>query len=962
MNSHEWGIDLEDRIMWYIPWTIDSDGKYREPTIREREEIYGISGEAVRETLLYFEECGGNTHILIDMLNRHVLEKKYKITREELLDNSRWYNNEYYFYFIMFTKKVIGRYNFHYGENRNEQLSVFHKIYEKGFLTFIPWGYGIDANLIHDQTLGNISGPLLFFEEKEKNGINDFLFFLNSVLPDLYSVERDFFNNQLIWVNSEFSDFCYEFLKILSDKEMFFREAAFNSGMSKLRLVKIIANVPTQSIMSVFVNGTKKSNEIFDYSFNSVKNGELAITAEIRDSFDLKKFSIYRKSILLNRGIINKYGFIAIITKLYQLQEKIYSNIIYKDTGFEIIFNWKTKGSKIIRFYSYSIIVSVLYGLLAFYFFKISKEFIVINSFILFIILSIFLKFKFLMKLSENKLNEINKSSMEQMESLEKTSASLLEERNLLEQKVSERTAELAEANEKLRDLDRVKTDFFANISHELRTPLTLILSPVERALAGTHLETETLEMMRRNGENLLSLINDLLEVSRITAGRMTLKVTETDICEFVKQCCGEMESAAKIKGIELECSTCGSHINAFYDMEAFSHVLSNLFSNSFKFTENGGRIGVSVFKTDDSALISFSDTGCGIPEDKLQTIFNRFTQADTGTARRYEGTGIGLSIIKDLVELHGGTVSVQSRFIDEYPEDHGTVFTVKIPSGKSHLEGRTDIIFSEKPLHHVILPHVRGIDAAYGVSSTAGGSINTSSESDLPVILVVEDNSDLRMMLENMLSGRFTVYTAGNGLEAINILEKVDEIDLVLSDIMMPGMDGHELLRWIRADEKFEGLPVVFLTARADHFMKIEGLDLGAIDYVTKPFNSDELLLRIRNQMEQRRLRNSLIRNYNNLTAKLKAVNVRNVTGENITKIENICGFIREHFMDDLTREQLASAAGLNPDTFSRMFNQHTGKTLSDYINELRVEEAKRRLFEPENTVTRICIDTGCH
>lgn len=525
-----------------------------------------------------------------------------------------------------------------------------------------------------------------------------------------------------------------------------------------------------------------------------------------------------------------------------------------------------------------------------------------------------------------------------------------------LEQKVSERTMELAAANEKLRNLDRAKTDFFANISHELRTPLTLILAPVDSALSGRPLDTQSLELIQRSGRSLLSLINDLLDVSRITAGRMTLHVAETDLCDLVKSCCAGVESAAKLKGIELETIT-GPPVMVYADTEKIIHVMSNFLSNSFKFTETGGRIEVFVSSTDGHAIITFRDTGCGIPEDKIGSIFERFTQADTSSTRRHEGTGIGLSIVKDFVELHGGTVSAESRHIDEYPEDHGTVFTVKIPLGKVHLEGRGDVMFTEKRSSLTEFPFMRGVDISADAASLDVTAVNAE---DAPAILVVEDNSDLRRVLKDMLKERFTVYTAANGTEAVDILNSVYGIDIVLSDIMMPGMDGHALLSWIRSDERFEGLPVLFLTARADSFMKLEGLGLGAVDYVTKPFSTEELMLRINNQMELKTHRNTLARNYRNILAKLKSLGSRNVSGDSAAKIDAVCGFIKTHFTENLTREDLATSAGLNPDTFSRMFNQHTGSTLADYINSLRLDEAKRLLAVTDDTVTRICIDTG--
>ncbi len=526
-----------------------------------------------------------------------------------------------------------------------------------------------------------------------------------------------------------------------------------------------------------------------------------------------------------------------------------------------------------------------------------------------------------------------------------------------LEQRVSERTHELAAANEKLREMDRVKTDFFANISHELRTPLTLLLAPVEDALSGKDLNRETLEMINRNSLNLLSLINDLLDVSRITAGKMTLTVSETDLSGLVKKFCGEIEYTAKHRGIELTCSA-GVPVITFIDREKMQHVISNFFSNSLKFTAAGGRIDVSVKNESGRAVLVFSDTGCGIPADKLATIFDRFTQADTSSARHYEGTGIGLSIVKELVMLHDGEVSVESWYSAEYPEAHGTVFTVKFPAGREHFAGRADVTFTDNAIKEIArLPHVRGIDPVRRPVDEPSPEV---SEDGASAILIVEDNADLRRMLVNILHGRYVVYEAADGNSALRVLEEKEEIDLVLSDIMMPGMDGHELLRRIRSDERFDSLPVIFLTARADNFMKAEGLDLGATDYVTKPFNSGELLLRIRNQVDLKRLRNSTMRNYNTIMDKLKSANKRSVTGENAAKIDTICDFIRENYMYELSREDLAENIGMKPDTFGRLFNQHTGRILNEYIHEIRIKEAVRRLTETDDTVTRISLDVG--
>jgi signal transduction histidine kinase/AraC-like DNA-binding protein len=530
------------------------------------------------------------------------------------------------------------------------------------------------------------------------------------------------------------------------------------------------------------------------------------------------------------------------------------------------------------------------------------------------------------------------------------------EDNKNLESMIEARTSELSAANNRLHELDRAKSDFFANISHEFRTPLTLMLAPIDEALSGVKLNRDTFEMMHRNGKNLLSLITDLLDISRITAGRMILEVAETDIAGLIRQFCDDMKASAKLKNIDLTYKLPDSNVYVYIDQGRIANIISNFFSNSFKFTNSGGRIELNLSDGNDYVIIKFTDTGCGIEADKLDIIFDRFSQADTGSTRRYEGTGIGLSLVKELVELHGGEVSVESRHISEYPDNHGTTFTVKLRPGRDHFEGRDNVVYIDNESEHLSMPYVRGIDS----DMSGYMPIIADDSDDIPSMLIVEDNDDIRRLLLKMLGSRYIVHEASNGLEAVAVLQEKDDIDLVISDIMMPGMDGHELIRWIRGDERFEGLPVLFLTARAENFMKIEGLDLGAIDYVTKPFNIDELILRIRNQIELKKLRNSLLRNYEIISAKLRAVNLRTVTGDNVSKIETICGFIKEHYMEELLREDLAAAVELNPDTFSRLFNLHTGSSLLDYMNELRIKEAMRRLKESDETITRISISTG--
>lgn len=532
-----------------------------------------------------------------------------------------------------------------------------------------------------------------------------------------------------------------------------------------------------------------------------------------------------------------------------------------------------------------------------------------------------------------------------------------------LKKKIELATRELQRMKDRAEAASRAKSRFLDNISHELRTPLTLILSPVEDALNDGSPGRNTLEMIRRNGRILLSLINDLLDLSRMTAGKMKLNISETDLGYEIKFYCSEMESAAARRGIEIKCMIPDEPVIAGIDTEKFFHILSNFFSNSFRFTEKGGTIAIGLKKETGNILLTFSDTGTGIPASKIDSVFNRFTQAETLSGAVNGGAGIGLAIVKEVAGLHGGTVSVESRHKQDFPDTHGTMFTVCIPSGTGHFIDRDDVVFIDAADGHEHLPFIRGIYDDNSDGESISWNNNLTAEEDKPAILVVEDNADMQIFLKKLLAENYLVYAASDGISALEVLHSNDSIDLVLSDVLMPGMDGHELMEKIHADERFTGLPVLFLTAVAEDFMKNEALQLGAVDYLVKPFNPDELKLRVRNQIRLRVMNNSLLKRNRELSGKLKSfVESRqpSLTEDAKKKMESICVFIKEHYTEDISREMISETLNMNPDIFSRMFNKYTGKSLPDYINSLRIDEAKKLLLETDITVSRLAIDTG--
>ena len=422
------------------------------------------------------------------------------------------------------------------------------------------------------------------------------------------------------------------------------------------------------------------------------------------------------------------------------------------------------------------------------------------------------------------------------------------------------------ERAEALAELDRAKTAFFSNVSHEFRTPLTLSLAPVEDALADganplPDVQRERLEIVRRNNLRLLKLVNTLLDFSRIEAGRVQATYEPTDLASYTTELAGVFRSLIEQAGLRFTMACSPLPEPVYVDRAMWEKIVLNLLSNAFKFTFEG-EIAVRLrADTDGTVVLEVRDTGVGIPADELARVFERYHRIQGQSSRTYEGTGIGLALVQELVHQHGGSITATSA------ENRGTTFIVRIPPGRAHLPvdhiGRTDAdaavaldaqAYVEEAARW--LPGAPGGTVSPAVAQEVAGTAGAAERRAR--IVLADDNADLRDYLSRLLGARYQVTAVPDGAAALAAARERPP-DLVLSDVMMPGLDGFALLRELRGDPRTQDVPVVLLSARAGEEATIEGLEAGADDYLIKPFSAGEVLARVRTHVELGRIRREL-------------------------------------------------------------------------------------------------------
>ena len=517
----------------------------------------------------------------------------------------------------------------------------------------------------------------------------------------------------------------------------------------------------------------------------------------------------------------------------------------------------------------------------------------------------------------------------------------------------------LEESHKKISELDRLKTRFFTNISHEFRTLLTLINTPVRNLLEDHGIPTgfrRSLEMVDRNVGKLSTLVNQLLDISRLDRGRVKLMLSNGDVLNFLGATAAAFKATSVVRGIDYRIHIQPGLNDTFFDADKLEKILNNLLSNAFKFTNEGGRVTVAASVrvqvgagSDESLDIAVSNTGKGIPKDEQGKIFDRFYQAESGLKKEGGGTGIGLALVYELVHLLHGYITVESE------ADQETVFKVEIPLGKSHLmeDEYTIVEHPEKSTLTAEEKHSTALQTELlSASDVPGSKVEDDHRSR---VLIVEDNEEIRWLVAERLKSEFIVLEAVDGSAGLKVATEQTP-DLVITDLMMPGMEGTELCRRLKMNLETSHIPIIMLTAKATQDQKLEGLEAGADDYIPKPFDIRELEVRARNLVEQRRLLREKFSN--RITLDPGEITITPLDEQFLRRAMEV---VESHLGDDtFDVKAFRELMNMSRSTLTRKLQALTDQAPVEFIRTMRLKRAADLLKMGFGNVSEVAMEVG--
>lgn len=503
--------------------------------------------------------------------------------------------------------------------------------------------------------------------------------------------------------------------------------------------------------------------------------------------------------------------------------------------------------------------------------------------------------------------------------------------------------------------VSEMKIKFFTNISHELRTPLTLIKGPIQELREHETLSpkgVQYVELMEKNTNQMLQLVNQILDFRKIQNGKMRLHVSLIDFNELVVSFQKEFRVLSEENEVSFTFQLPDAAIMIWADKEKLSIVIRNIISNAFKFTPSGGSIHVVAGLTEDGehCFLRVEDNGIGIPQNKLTEVFERFSQGENAKNSYYQGTGIGLALSKEIVNLHHGVIRAES------PEGKGTVFIVELLLGKEHYRiSEVDFYVSDTETAPA------GDVSSTDIMAEEDSEEQTEIDASLPNLLLVEDNKDLCQLIKLQLEDKFNIHIANNGVDGLKKVHLYHP-DIVVTDQMMPEMDGLEMLQSIRKDFQISHIPVIILTAKNDEGAKTKAITLGANAYITKPFSKEYLLARIDQLLSERLLFRERIRlQMENQKTTEEDSYEQYLVKKDVQFLEKIHQVIEENMDDsDFNIDTIASGIGLSRSAFFKKLKSLTGLAPVDLVKEIRLNKSVELIKNTDLSISEIAFAVG--
>lgn len=502
-----------------------------------------------------------------------------------------------------------------------------------------------------------------------------------------------------------------------------------------------------------------------------------------------------------------------------------------------------------------------------------------------------------------------------------------------------------------------IKLRFFTNISHELRTPLTLITGPIEQILQHGNLQEtdrEQLILVERNTNRMLRLVNQILDFRKIQNKKMKLRIQQIDIIPFTRHLMESFHIMANEHSIDFKLETVLSSHRIWADVDKLEKILFNLLSNAFKYTPQGKEIKVCIQKTDTDTLLIIEDQGIGIDEQKQQNLFVCFENFADKNLFNSASTGIGLSLVKELVEMHKGCIRVESK------KGEGSRFIIQLPNGKEHFDAETEFILSDS-----VVTHIDDATPSNQLLSQMADVSANEMDKDRETLLIVEDNTELRHFLHLLFGQYFNILEAENG--RIGWEKSRDFVpDIIISDVMMPEMDGIEMMRLIRNERNTSHIPVILLTAKSNVESKIEGMEVGADDYITKPFSGNYLKARIFNLLEQRRKLQAfycatLLPDNETQISTEEPINSSTMSSSDQQFMDNLMVFVNEHMDNgDLKIEDIAKGVNMSRSVFFKKLKALTGLSPNELLKNIRIKHAAKLIKENNYSMQQIAFMVG--